>query len=476
MPEKSGFFDSTSTDTRAYPAREFAGYFARFIGNGVFSGGTYLKVGATGEDANVSIQVGYGWINGYLYGVYDTALTLPVQAATSLDRIDRVVLRLDVSTAVRSIKSMILQGTPSTTPTAPVLTRSGDVYDLSLAQVRVNANTSIILPSNITDERLNNAVCGIVTGLIDQANTTSIFNQFQAFLDLKTAEYQLEWEAFMESVQDEGFATTQYVDNRVLTGGYGATTGSANVYAVTVSPAPTALVAGLRVMVRINVANTGSTTININGLGSRNVLKSNGNALTANTLRAASVYTLVYNGTSFILQGEGGEYGTAVASEVLVDKTIGTENGIINGTMPNRGAVSQNITNQNGTYVVPEGYHDGTGVVRAVITNLSSGNIRSGVTVGGVAGSFAGNSYNQNVTLPSFGNINVDVGFSYKHVSAESAASGDYWSIMYRINLTTRRIYNNYPGSLRIDSSGQNLINIQAQSYSAPQTITLSVY
>lgn len=214
MPEKSGFFDSTATDTRAYPAREFAEYFARFIKNGVFSGGTFLKVVASGTDANVSIQTGYGWINGYLYGVYDTALTLPIQAATTLDRIDRVVLRLDVSAAVRSIKAVVLQGTPSTTPTAPSLTRSGDVYDLSLAQVRVNANSSIVLPSNITDERLNNDVCGIVTGLIDQANTTSIFNQFQSFLDLKTAEYQLEWDEFIESVQDKGFATPQYVDTK----------------------------------------------------------------------------------------------------------------------------------------------------------------------------------------------------------------------------------------------------------------------
>lgn len=394
MPEKSGFFDSTATDIRAYPAREFAEYFSRFIKNGIFSGGTFLKVVANGTDANVSIQTGYGWINGYLYGVYDTALTLPIQAATTLDRIDRVVLRLDVSAAVRSIKAVVLQGTPSTTPTAPSLTRSGDVYDLSLAQVRVNANTSIVTPSNITDERLNNDVCGIVTGLIDQANTTSIFNQFQAFLDLKTAEYQLEWEAFIESVQDEGFATTQYVDNRVLTGGYGATTNSSNAYSVILVPAPTALVAGLRATIRINAANTGAATLNVNGLGAKSILKSNGTSVTSGFLKVNSVYSVVYNGTAFILQGEGGEYGTAVASDVLVGKTIGTESGLISGTMPNRSAESAHQLalstevwqGDRVFFMPPDGYFNGQSWVYVLTPDLLPSNIRSGKSILGVAG------------------------------------------------------------------------------------------
>lgn len=120
--------------------------------------------------------------------------------------------------------------------------------------------------------------------------------------------------------------------------GYGTTTNSGTAYSVTLSPAPTALVGGLRVTVMINVTNSGPITINVNGLGARNVYKSNGNSLTANSLRANSVYSLVYNGTAFILQGEGGEYGTAVAGDVLAGKTIGTEDGLVTGTIVNRGA------------------------------------------------------------------------------------------------------------------------------------------
>lgn len=214
MPEKSGFFDSTATDVRAYPVREFALYFSRFIGNGVFKGGTALKVEASGLDSNVTINVGYGWINGYLYRVYDAPQSIAIQSASTQDRIDRIILRLDTSTPVRAIKAMVLQGAPSASPSAPVLTRSGDIYDLSLAQVLVKANSSIVLPQNITDERLNTEVCGIVTGLVEQADTTLIFNQFQEWYNTKTIEFQKEWDDFMEGLENDGFATTVYVKEK----------------------------------------------------------------------------------------------------------------------------------------------------------------------------------------------------------------------------------------------------------------------
>lgn len=190
MPQKSGFFDSTSDDPRLYPAREFAEYFARFIGNGIYGGGTNLKVSAAGTDNKVSIATGYAWINGYLYSVFAESLSLTMTPATTLDRIDRIVLRLNVSTPVRAIRATILQGTPGTSPVAPALTRSGDIYDISLAQVRLTAGSAIVLPHQVTDERLNNAVCGVVTGLINQADTTQLFNEFQSWLTIKKAEYQ----------------------------------------------------------------------------------------------------------------------------------------------------------------------------------------------------------------------------------------------------------------------------------------------
>lgn len=193
MPEKSGFFDTTADDPRQYPAREFAEYFSRFIGNGIFGGGTNLKVTATGTDNKVSIQTGWAWINGYLYSVFGEPLSLTIPLATSMDRIDRIVLRLNVSTPVRSIKAMVLQGTPSVNPTPPAIVRSGDIYDISLAQVRMVANEATVQPGNIVDERLNTSLCGIVTGVVEQADTTTIFNEFDQYRQQKQIEFAQAW-------------------------------------------------------------------------------------------------------------------------------------------------------------------------------------------------------------------------------------------------------------------------------------------
>lgn len=91
---------------------------------------------------------------------------LGIEPASTMDRIDRVVLRLDTSIPIRAIRAIILQGAPNTNPTAPSLVRSGNIYDISLAQIRIKANSTIVEQSNITDERLDQNVCGLVNSLI----------------------------------------------------------------------------------------------------------------------------------------------------------------------------------------------------------------------------------------------------------------------------------------------------------------------
>jgi hypothetical protein len=114
---------------------------------------------------------------------------------------------------------------------------------------------------------------------------------------------------------------------------YAVTSGTAPTLAATFNPAVAALTAGLRVTIKAHAATTGPVTLNVNGLGAKSIKKPNGNNP---PLALGGVYTVVYDGTAFILQGEGGEYGTATAAEVLAGKTIGTENGLVTGTLPNR--------------------------------------------------------------------------------------------------------------------------------------------
>jgi hypothetical protein len=158
-----------------------------------------------------------------------------------------------------------------------------------------------------------------------------------------------------------------------------------NSYTVSI-PGITTLVEGLSVKIKFTNANTGAATLNINGLGAKQIRKSNGNALSTGNIKAGQICHLVYTGSVFQLLGEGGEYGTAQPEQVLEGYTIGTENGIVSGTMPNRGAINQTITTQGGQIIIPEGYHDGNGKVTAYFANLTSENIRYNVNVGGVIG------------------------------------------------------------------------------------------
>ncbi|SDW30578.1 phage tail protein [Paenibacillus sp. PDC88] len=87
--------------------------------------------------------------------------------------------------------------------------------------------------------------------------------------------------------------------------------------------------------------------------------------------------------------GVAGTYtadATAIAGDMLSGKTAYANGSKVTGSMANRGAVSQNITTQNGSYTIPAGYHNGSGVIKAVFANLVAANIKSGVNIGGVTG------------------------------------------------------------------------------------------
>ena len=84
---------------------------------------------------------------------------------------------------------------------------------------------------------------------------------------------------------------------------------------------------------------------------------------------------------------------TAVAAEILKDKTAYVNGAKLAGTMPNNGAKTLNITNKSTPVTIPMGFHDGSG--KAQISpdeqaKLIPMNIREGITVLGVIGTMSG--------------------------------------------------------------------------------------
>jgi hypothetical protein len=206
--EKSSFFNSIAGD-RKYQASDFAAFFSSLLTNGVFPDpSTNLQVMSNG-DMTVTIKVGKAWVNGYVY-INDSDLILPVTVADGvLKRIDRVVIQY--STINREIKIKIKKGTFASSPVAPILQRDADIYELGIADISIVNGSTSITQANITDLRLNTTYCGWVNSLI-QADTTAIFNQYQAWFTAQSSAYNTQMaenEVAFQTQFDEWFATVQ---------------------------------------------------------------------------------------------------------------------------------------------------------------------------------------------------------------------------------------------------------------------------
>lgn len=188
---RSGFFNSTITGydeegmpifDRAEDATFFAKYFSRIVGNGVFADpGDGMMVQAS-NGMNLVVKPGVCFINGYM-GWLESDQVISVDAAHAiLDRIDMIVARYDGIN--REIGIHYIKGTESSSPVPPDIERTdtggSDIYDLALAQIYISKRVTTITQANITDLRLNNEVCGIVTSPIEHLDTSEVNAQLTA--------------------------------------------------------------------------------------------------------------------------------------------------------------------------------------------------------------------------------------------------------------------------------------------------------
>lgn len=200
--ERCGFFDANLVGEeydRVYLAAQFAAYFASFIGNGVYAehSNQLQVVAMPTPQMQVGVEKGQGWINGYWYENTDT-MYLPIEVADGvLNRIDSIVLRLGF--AERNMWLMVKKGTPAVNPTAPEVTRTADYYDLQLATVSIPASSIRITQAQIQDTRMNQDVCGWVTGVVKQLDTTTLFNQFETYFQEFKENNQADYEEWTET-------------------------------------------------------------------------------------------------------------------------------------------------------------------------------------------------------------------------------------------------------------------------------------
>lgn len=160
--------------------------------SGVYAG-THLPVTAVGA-MNVTVGAGIAWLHyddfaGCVYANTD-GLTLALDMSDgSYDRIDRVCIRLEKLN--NRCYLYIKKGAAASSPVAPALQRDNVAYEISIARIRVGVGVTAINAGNITDERLDSNVCGLmrdgVTGIdtnVISAQVTALINELQGALQV----------------------------------------------------------------------------------------------------------------------------------------------------------------------------------------------------------------------------------------------------------------------------------------------------
>jgi hypothetical protein len=210
MALEYGFFNAVKqtdgTYDRVYNAEQMSRYF-----NGLVSPGVYESVGGglqvrAGTGMTVQVQTGRAilgdncqWLDN------DAVLDIVLNAAhVTLNRYTAIVMRLDYTN--RNISIVAVDGANATAPTKPAMTRTSAIMEYCLAYVYVGKGVTTITQSAITDTRPDNTVCGWVTGLVQQVDTSQLFLQWQTAYAEFYAQMQA-WQTQQEAAFDAWFST-----------------------------------------------------------------------------------------------------------------------------------------------------------------------------------------------------------------------------------------------------------------------------
>ena len=184
--------------------------------------------------------------------------------------------------------------------------------------------------------------------------------------------------------------------------------------------------------------------------------------------------------------------GLAQSSAVLADCVEAVE------AIENRGAVTGSIATKAGAYTVPQGYHNGEGrvsIASAEQQKIIPGNIKMGVTILGVEGSYSGEGVNlQSKTVTptkSQQQITADEGYdalsqvtveaipdNYADVSGVTAGAGDVLANKIFVGAdgeeTAGTMANNGAVSATIDGLSQTSYTVPQGYHSGSGTVSLT--
>ena len=201
----SGFYDSIDQDRR-YSADQMNMPYKRVISEGVFA----TPQGTPSTDFQVfvlsgqSVKVSAGnALLGEKWLELEADQNVTISGNPSANpRIDSIILRTDRNTGERKATIIYREGAASSNPSAPALDTSSNVYELRLANIRLEAGASAVTQSMITDMR-GSAECPWITSLVYQVDTSTLFAQWQDAYNRAYSEHEEQWTEFFEQLTQE---------------------------------------------------------------------------------------------------------------------------------------------------------------------------------------------------------------------------------------------------------------------------------
>lgn len=194
---------------RVYIADDFARYFRAFISSGIISDGGELSTNlqlVANSDMTTTLKAGNLIINGYRYELKNDMIFQHTAADGLLNRIDRISVTLD--TAEREISAILRESEYSYSPIVPECRRTSEYRDYVVADVYVEAGAARIGQKDITDQRLNSAVCGLAVPFA-RIDTATIFNQFMAWFEDVKDRGETGVSEYLELLSDSGNSQLQ---------------------------------------------------------------------------------------------------------------------------------------------------------------------------------------------------------------------------------------------------------------------------
>lgn len=195
MAWRDGFFDSVNDD-RTYNAQDMSEMFMGLLSDGVYASvGNKLAV-QPNNGMTIQVNTGRGYFGGHWVKNDSEYLHTLEGSDVLLNRYCAVCIRVDETTSGRNAQLHFKYSDFATSPTKPAMQRGEDINEYCLAYVFIRAGAYEITAADIEDTRGDNSLCGWVSGLIEQLDTTTLWEQYKAewenFLNTKEGDFE-EW-------------------------------------------------------------------------------------------------------------------------------------------------------------------------------------------------------------------------------------------------------------------------------------------